>query len=66
MVEMKKLSVHLGENSMVILEGNDLKVDIESRAGLPGAIPRLLIVKDGDDTIAEFQCWDYWKKAKEE
>lgn len=56
---MKKLTVYLGDNS-VILEGDNLKILIGGADLHP-----LLIVKDGDDTIAEFQNWDYWKKAKE-
>lgn len=63
MIEMKKLSVFLrtGEHKLVEVpvEGEDLKVILDNSS-------RVLKVKEGDDIIAEFQHWNYWKKAKEE
>lgn len=67
MTEMKKVSVFLrtGEHGLdgVQLEGANLKVFVDDG---DEAYSRLLRVNDGDDTIAEFQNWDYWKKIKDE
>ncbi len=64
MIEMKKLSVFLrtGEHKLVEVpvEGDDLKVILDYRE-----ISVVLRVKDGDDVIAEWKNWVYWKKAKE-
>ena len=74
MVEMKKLSVFLrtGEPGLkgVFLEGDNLTVfspryQLDEGDG-DAVYSRLLRVKDGEDIIAEFQNWDYWKKGKAE
>ena len=67
MTEMKKISVFLrtGEPGLacVSIEGEALEVFVDDG---DEAYSRLLRVKDGDDVIAEFQNWDYWKKSKDE
>ena len=63
MTKIKKLTVYLGEHS-VILEGDDLTVfspryQVDDGDDGDEVYSRLLRVKDGDDIIAEFQNWDY-------
>lgn len=73
MSKMKKISVFLrvGQPGLecVPLEGDDLKVfspRYQVDDGDGEEYSRLLRVMDGEDIIAEFQNWDYWKKLKDE
>lgn len=46
-------------NEYVRLEGEDLKVhDVHQKDGC------ILVVKDGDEELAVFHVWLYWKKIE--
>ena len=54
-------AVHVVEFREETFEGKDLKVMDTSTIGINS---KILIIKDGDEDLAVFRDWMYWKKLE--